>query len=339
MEAWIQALFSNAIIDEALNRFGRSVTDKKKLGDFENYVYEVKQGEEVWILRLTHSSHRTFEEIEAEVDWVNELHRGGVNVSRAHSSSNGKKVERIIVENGSFFACLFEKAPGFGVKPDDPTFGPQLYETWGREVGKMHRISMHDHPRGRRPRWDESDLLRFTHYLTSKEDSSLIKEGEKLVEEIKSFHETGETFGLIHSDVHHGNFFYDGKEIHLFDFDDSMYHYYVSDIAIPVYYAVWRKCGNEAKEIRAQFATEFLFWFLKGYREETNISNEWLRTLPLFLRLRDYELYTVFHKKFNRSTMDEEVRGYLQKIRERLIRSELIADITFDRLIHKVNEA
>ncbi|MGB7998588.1 MAG: hypothetical protein WCF60_00595, partial [Anaerobacillus sp.] len=105
------------------------------------------------------------------------------------------------------------------------------------------------------------------------------------------------------------------------------------------YYAVWRKCGNEAKEIRAQFATEFLFWFLKGYREETNISNEWLRTLPLFLRLRDYELYTVFHKKFNKSTMDEEVRGYLQKIRDRLIRSELIADLTFDRLIVKVDEA
>ncbi len=338
MEEWIQAVFSDAIIDEALNRFGGMFTNKKKLGDFENYVYEVKQGEEFWILRLTHSSHRTFEEIEAEIDWVNELHRGGVNVSRAYSSSNDKMVETVVVENGRFFACLFKKAPGFGVKTDDPSFGPQLYEAWGREVGKMHRISMQDHPRGRRHRWDESDLLRFA-YLTNNEDSSLIKDGEKLVEEIKSFHETGETFGLIHSDVHHGNFYYDGKEIHLFDFDDSMYHYYVSDIAIPVYYAVWRKCGNESKEVRTQYATEFLYWFLKGYRKETTISNEWLRTLPLFLRLRDYELYTVFHKKFNKSTMDEEVRGYLQKIRDRLIRSELIADLTFDRLIVKVDEA
>ncbi|MGB8002608.1 MAG: phosphotransferase, partial [Anaerobacillus sp.] len=268
MEEWIQAVFSDAIIDEALNRFGGMFTNKKKLGDFENYVYEVKQGEEFWILRLTHSSHRTFEEIEAEIDWVNELHRGGVNVSRAYSSSNDKMVETVVVENGRFFACLFKKAPGFGVKTDDPSFGPQLYEAWGREVGKMHRISMQDHPRGRRHRWDESDLLRFA-YLTNNEDSSLIKDGEKLVEEIKSFHETGETFGLIHSDVHHGNFYYDGKEIHLFDFDDSMYHYYVSDIAIPVYYADWRKCGNESKEVRTQCATEFLYWFLKGYRKET----------------------------------------------------------------------
>ncbi|MBN8209648.1 phosphotransferase [Bacillus sp. NTK071] len=337
MEAWIDNLFSEAILEDVIKRFGIHADEKKKLGDFENYVYEVKQGNQTWILRLTHSSHRSIEEIQAELDWINELHRQGVNVS---CSSFGQRVETIPLEQGSFYACLFDKAPGYIVKTDDLAFGPELFEAWGREVGKMHSISMNYQPaKGKRGRWDQGDLLRFEHYLTSSDDESIITSGERLVEEIKSFHETGKTFGLIHSDVHQGNFFYDGREIHLFDFDDSIYHYYSSDLAIPVYYAVWGKCGNESLQVRSAFATNFLYSFLKGYRKEATISNEWLRTIPFFLRLRDFELYTVFHKKFNVAFMKEKDEKALQGIRNRLINKELMADISFDSVMMKLENA
>lgn len=333
METWIEALFSEAILEDAIKRFGIQADEKKMLGDFENYVYEVKQGEQVWILRLTHSSHRSMEEIQAELDWVNELHRQGVNVSRAESE---QRIETIPLEKGSFYACLFNKAPGYVVKTDEPDFGSELFEAWGREVGKMHRISMNYHPPNGRSRWDQGDLLRFDHYLTSSEDESIITAGNRLVEEIKSFHETGKTFGLIHSDVHQGNFLYDCKEIHLFDFDDSIYHYYISDLAIPIYYAVWGKCGEESLQVRSAFATDFLYSFLKGYRKEATISNEWLRTIPFFLRLRDFELYTIFHKKFNVALMKKKEKKALQDIRHRLINKELIADISFDNVMMKL---
>ncbi|KMM39486.1 phosphotransferase enzyme family protein [Guptibacillus hwajinpoensis] len=337
MEAWIEALFSNAIVEEAMTLFGIHGEEKKKLGDFENYVYEVKRGEQLWILRLTHSSHRSFDEIQAELDWINELHRQGVNVSRTDS---GHRVEMIPVEKGCFYACLFDKVPGYAVKTDDSAFRSELFEAWGREIGKMHRISMNYQPaNGKRERWDQGDLLRFDHYLTRSDDANIITEGERLVDEIKSFHETGKTFGLIHSDVHHGNFFYDGNEIHIFDFDDSMYHYYSSDLAIPVYYAVWDKYGDESLQVRSAFATEFLYSFLKGYRMEATISNEWLKTIPCFLKLRDFELYTVFNKKFNVDRMQEKEKKALENIRHRLVNKELIADISFDSVMKKLEKA
>ncbi|WP_347551873.1 phosphotransferase [Pseudalkalibacillus hwajinpoensis] len=336
MESWIEALFSEDILKEAITRFGLQAADMKLLGDFENYVYEVREKTQVYVLRLTHSSHRSFQEVEAEIDWINDLHQNGANVSYVYPSTKQQFVEELPIQQGSFYACLFEKAPGYSIKPES-TFHTDLFEAWGKEVGKVHRLSMNYRPgKNRRKRWDQGDLIHFDRYLVNKDDAEIVREGKKLVETIKLFHETGKSFGLIHSDVHHGNFFFDGKEVHLFDFDDSTYHYYVSDLAIPVYYAIWRTCHNESLEVRSAFASEFMYAFLKGYQKESLLDKEWLKTLPFFLRLRDYELYTVFHKKFDVPNMKNENRLLLANIRHRLIQNEVIADINYDNVMEKL---
>jgi len=54
---------------------------------------------------------------------------------------------------------------------------------------------------------------------------------------------------LIHTDVHAGNFFVDDGRITVFDFDDSSYQWFASDIAIALYYTIWRKFdGHEQRE-------------------------------------------------------------------------------------------
>ncbi|MDO6654905.1 phosphotransferase enzyme family protein [Anaerobacillus sp. 1_MG-2023] len=336
MEAWIEAMFSQTFVDEAIDRFGIQKIGVKKLGDFENYVFEVEEKNISWILRFTHSSHRTIEEVKSELVWVNHLYDEGAHVARAYPSKYNKMIEIFSSENGQFFACLFNKVPGRAVKVEDPIFGSPLFEAWGKEIGKLHDISMRNKVSVKRQRWDAGDLLQFDRYLSKTEDARIIIEGKRLIEEIQTFHETGKTFGLIHSDVHHGNFHFDGKSIHLFDFDDSMYHYYISDIAIPVYYAVWQKCGTASLTERSTFATEFLSSFLRGYREEVHVSDEWLKTIPYFLRLRDFELYTVFHKKFDVELMSVKEKGMLDGIRSRLMRSELIAKPAFEELENRI---
>ena len=336
MEAWIDVMFSQTLVDEASKRFGIQVTRIEKIGDFENYVFEVKDKNRSWILRFTHSSHRSLEEVKAELDWIDRLHNDRVHVARPYPSVNDKMVEQFSLENGYFFACLFEKVPGYPIKVSDPLFDAPLFEAWGKEIGKMHRISMGKHVSVKRQRWDAGDLLQFDRYLSKRKDARIIIEGKRLIKEIQTFHETGKTFGLIHSDVHHGNFHYDGNAIHLFDFDDAMYHYYVSDIAIPVYYAVWNKCGTESLAERSSFATEFLRSFLKGYREEVDVSNEWLQTLPYFLRLRDFELYSVFNKKFDLTKINDEEKKMVSGIRQRLMSSELIAEPALENIANQI---
>lgn len=52
--------------------------DEKPLGDFENYIFKAKgdRGED-YVLRLTHSSHRSKQGVEAELDFYDMLRRMG----------------------------------------------------------------------------------------------------------------------------------------------------------------------------------------------------------------------------------------------------------------------
>ncbi|UOR11299.1 phosphotransferase enzyme family protein [Halobacillus amylolyticus] len=332
MEQWFEEQFSDHLLNEAGSQFNTDATHAKKLGDFENYVFEVYQNNQPYILRLTHSSHRSKTEVEAELHWINYLHANGINASYVHPSKKDELVAKIPIQQGSFYVCLFDKAPGTRVQ----STSPELFEKWGRVTGHMHRVTK-EYKAGssQRKRWDQDDLLDFRHYLNEDTDRQIILSGEALISEIQALPETNDSFGLIHNDLHSGNFFYHQGDLHLFDFDDSTYVYYMSDIAIPMYYSVLTKYGSKDVTTRSQFAKEFLSHFLKGYQKETSVDPFWLNQIPLFLKLRDYTLYTVFHKKFNPEKLPEGEKQLFNQIRSRLIHNEPIVDIDAQDILQK----
>ncbi|KIL51812.1 phosphotransferase enzyme family protein [Jeotgalibacillus soli] len=337
MEQWIEALFTKDLLNEAASRYNADATEAKKLGDFENYVFEVYKNDQPYILRLTHSSHRNMADVEAELEWINYLHAKAINVSLVHQSKNGSLVEEIPVGNTSFFVCLFDKAPGNPVKIDDPLFGPKLFEKWGQITGGMHRVTKDYQPGDhKREHWEEDDVLDFGLYLDKEKDAKIIADGEEVVRVIKGLPVTKESFGLIHSDIHPGNFFLDGNEIHVFDFDDSAYFYYMSDIAIPLYYAVWWKCRNEILEDRSEFGKELLYHFLKGYQKVNKIDPEWIYRIPLFLQLRDYVLYAVFHKKVDMENASDNTQQLVAQIRDRLLRNEPMVELQYGEVLERL---
>ncbi|MFB5662603.1 phosphotransferase enzyme family protein [Alteribacillus sp. HJP-4] len=338
MEQWIEELFTDELLIEAAGRYGAAVSKSEKLGDFENYVFEVHINDTPYILRLTHSSHRSKAAIEAEIDWVNFLHSHDINVSLVHPSRNGELVEVIPAGDTSFFVCLFEKAPGQRVKISDELFGPELFEKWGKITASMHSVSMDYQPgASRREDWLAEDLHNLPYYLDQQKDKEIISGGKQIVNSINAMPKTKETFGLIHADIHPGNFFYHDGEIHVFDFDDSVYFYYVSDIAIPIYYSVWIKHSGSSLEERSRFGEELLYHFLKGYKTILPLDPDFIKKIPLFLRLRDYDLYAVFHKKWDVATLGEKEQQLLARIRNRLVTGELVAEINYDRLLSNLS--
>jgi amicoumacin kinase len=58
--------------------------------------------------------------------------------------------------------------------------------------------------------------------------------------------------------------------------------------------------------------------FLRGYREEAEISNEWLSKLPLFLRLREIIVYAGMHRSYDMTKLDDWTRDYLAFSRARI---------------------
>ncbi|HSO57672.1 MAG TPA: phosphotransferase [Paenisporosarcina sp.] len=337
MEQWVEKLFTENVLKEAAARYGANASNVKKLGDFENYVYEVERAGTPYILRLTHSSHRTKKEVEGELKWINFLHGHDINVSLVHTSENRELVEVLPVDDSFFYVCLFDKAPGTSVKMNSPQFGPELFEKWGAITARMHLATeQYQDAETQRLQWDEDDLIELEKFVDSNKDKAIIKGNQQLVATIQQLPQTNETYGLIHSDIHMGNFFYHDGNIHVFDFDDAMYFYFISDIAIPLYYSTWWKYREETLEIRSAFGTEFLVHFLKGYMSVRQMPLEWLEHIPLFLKLRDYTLYGVFHKKMDLAIGHEQENKLVAGIRERLIKNEPMVDLNYREIWEQV---
>lgn len=77
MEIAVERVFTNEILAEAAKIFNVKV-EEKPLGDFENYIFKAKdKNDEDYVLRLTHSSHRSKKEVEAELDFYGMLRSMG----------------------------------------------------------------------------------------------------------------------------------------------------------------------------------------------------------------------------------------------------------------------
>ncbi|GIN61307.1 hypothetical protein J27TS8_13000 [Robertmurraya siralis] len=324
MEKRVADVFTDEIMKTAFQQFSIQ-KEMQKLGDFENYVYEVVKNKQSYILRLTHSSHRSQESICSELDWINYLHNCGMNVPKVYETVKGKLVAAIRARDGSyFFGSLFSKAPGSPVKVNDENFSKKLFYQWGSTIGKIHSATKEYH-RGEgvkeRLHWNEDELLAIERYIP-KEEELVISNAKKLIANIERLERTADQYGLIHSDLHQGNFFYDGKDIHVFDFDDCCFHWFCSDIAIPIYYATLFRYPDNKKGERDAFASIFLESFIAGYTTENNLPDDWIKQVLLFLRLRDVTLYSVFHKKIATEDRSERVKALLKEIRARIERNE-----------------
>lgn len=148
MEIAVERVFTNEILEEAGNLFNVTV-EKNPLGDFENYIFHAKdESGGSYVLRLTHSSHRSEKQIEAELDFLQYLGEHEAKIARPYYSKSRKLVEEIQVVDGTFFyASLFLYAKGERVKDSTSIhWGEDLFEAWGKAIGQLYRLTM-DYPK------------------------------------------------------------------------------------------------------------------------------------------------------------------------------------------------
>lgn len=329
MEKAVSSLMTQEILDDFLARFGLT-EEVKKLGDFENYVYETYKNGQPYIMRITHSSHRSREEVLSELDWMRYLNSEGLSVPEVFPSGNELLVEVIQAEDKSqFYGCLFAKAPGSAVSVRSEKFNEELFLKWGETTGRMHQATKSYSPSAgikKRSSWDDDDLLSVEKYFPS-EEGQLVENAKAIIAAVAALPQNTDNYGLIHTDIHSGNFFYDGNQIHVFDFDDASYHWFNSDIAIPLYYAILYRMPASEEAERNRFGQIFLDAFARGYQRANPLPEGWKEQVPLFLMLRDIVLYSVLHKKIAPEDRDEKLQAMMKEIAVRIRRKQPIVNI------------
>ncbi|MBT2695228.1 phosphotransferase [Bacillus sp. ISL-55] len=329
MEKSVSALMTQEILHNFLERFGLE-REFKKLGDFENYVYETYRNGHPFIMRLTHSSHRSKNEVLSELDWMKHLNSKGLSVPEVFPSTQGYLVEEVLAADQSgFYGCLYAKAKGKAVSVRSDEFNEELFRKWGEMTGRMHHATKSYKPSSgiiARSSWNEDELLSVEKYYPS-DERVLIDNANQVIAAISALPKNVDNYGIIHGDIHSGNFFYDGERIHVFDFDDASYHWFASDIAIPLYYSIIYQIPASEDEERSRFGKLFLEAFIEGYQKANQLPEGWNEQVPMFLMLRDILLYAVLHKKIAPEDRDEKLQVMMEEIADRIRNKKPIVNI------------
>ncbi len=272
-----QHIFASLNIDPA---------DLKDLGGFESFVFLHLPSDE--IVRVTHESHRSVDQILAEMNFLKFLASHGAAVS----TPVYVKAPELVIQIGEFIVSRFTCARGRRVESSD--WHPDLFQQWGANIGQFHMLSQkYDAPGPRRTSWQADSNFALAELPASESVVSEIA-GEAL-KRLAQLPTDSAYFGLIHGDAHSGNFFIDGDKLTFFDFDDCGYQWFGYDVATILFGAVMQSWMDESPAAQVEAAEAFLPAFLEGYKQFMPTSTLLLEQMPLFLKIRELSLYRVIH--------------------------------------------
>ncbi len=276
-----------------------------------NYVYFFKNEKEIYWLRFSKKDENSLEQIEAEIEFLLYLKNSGFPAVYPIKSKNNKYVEVVENDLNTYYAVVFNKADGVNLDIDD--MAESQFECWGKSLALLHNLSKSFKPKEYvRNSWKE--MLEFTRDILSNfpDEKYAIEELNRVEEWLNSLPVTDENYGLIHYDFELDNIFFSKKsnEFYVIDFDSSMYHWYVMDIASAL---------GDLHELEDSRAKSGLQYFLKGYRSIINIDEGFIKLLPKFERFHNLITFARLLRSLQDSNFAQEP-NWLQDLRPRLLK-------------------
>ncbi len=328
MEQAIRDQYNEKVFHELIGKYKIDPSRIRPLGGFESFVYEFDRGERQYVLRISHTGlRRKKEQVYAEADFINYLAAHGVPVARVVPSPEGNLLEAAENENPLFVAVSFEKAKG--APPKKHHWIPPFFEDYGEIMGRIHRVTKEYQPTNplyKRPEGQE-DLIGFAERFLPSSEAEIIEKWNRSVAYLATLPKGKDEYGLIHQDMHGGNFFVDDRgELTFFDFDDSQYFWFAHDIAMALFYVVPHHCT--AKE-DVEKAREFLKHFMLGYRKENHLQEHWIKEIPTFLKLREMDLYIAIHRSRDLNNLDPWCASFMHQRREKILKDIPYIDMDF----------
>lgn len=325
-------LLTQDLLATAARQFSVDPSTICYIGGFENVIYQGLRNNTPVIIRITHEKYRTAALIYSELHWLQYLQDNGASVCGPLPSTRGKLVETIVVQGTALHISVFAKAPGVRIKISQERGNKELFQAWGRATGQLHRLTKsYRRPAELIPRGDAADNFWETLAPWLPQESELREKINGIVNAVASLPKTVDWYGLIHSDIHSGNFFYDAGRLYIFDFDDCCRHQLASDIAIPLYYAIWAN-DLETQAEKDEFGQFFARHFLHGYLDQHTLSLEQIQTLPLLLQFRDCELLAVLLAEFG-DAMTEKQAALIDTFKTRILENKLMVNVDWKKLL------
>ena len=249
-----------------------------------------KNEDKQYILRIADLGDRSEKDYLAETEYVHYLAENGAPVAYVIPSVNGRLVESMEAEGKTVYVSLFAYAKGMllvdnGYRYREGASLDEYFYNTGKALGAIHRLSKEYEPV--HPRQDYFDKYNMTYLnqLIPDEYSELKTAIAKRLDEFHVLPKDKDSYGMVHFDYSDGNYHVnmDTGAITVFDFDNCMNCWYMFDLANLWLHNegwTWQEADPGKKFELMQQCFEYQ---LQGYKTETEVPEEMLEKLPLFI--------------------------------------------------------
>lgn len=240
------------------------------------------------VLRVHRENYHTHAAIESELDWLTALHGGPVSTNVVIPTVEGSRVVSTEVRGVERHAVLFEVMSG--VHPDEEALHVTDFETLGRITAHLHNhAKVWSRPEGfTRFSWDQDQILgdqpRWGRWQDGfdigPDEEQVLGQAADLVSERLAAYGTGpDRFGLIHADLRLANLLVQQDDVHVIDFDDCGFSWFMLDFGTAVSFI------EEDPRVPSWQAA-----WVRGYRSVSTLAEEDEAMLPTFVMLRRLHL-------------------------------------------------
>lgn len=288
----------------------------------ENAVFSVGCNGERYALRIHRADYHSDNALRSELEWMAELNRSGIKTPDVIPASDGELFKVVSVEGVpeprqvDILGWVDGKALGSieeGSSSDDET-AVANYRIVGELMAKLHSQAQHwDKPENfTRHAWDIDGLLgesplwgRFWELeaLTDNQRELIQRARSKARQELESFGQGDDRYGLIHGDFLPENLLRCDNGIRLIDFDDAGFGWHLFDIATSLFFL-----ADEA------FFDEVVMAFIEGYRSQRELPDCHLEKLSAFFLIRGLTYLGWAHTRKETETAKEMTPLIIEKM-------------------------
>lgn len=309
------------------------------MGNSGNLIFEVKRGQDKYILRASEYGSEKKEHIEFELKWMEYLSDNLPGVVRPQKSVKNNLCEVINVTGKAYILCLLEKAPGKIVDIDNPNeFNEELFFHLGSLMGDMHRLTMGYRGNIIKPEFEWTGPVNSWRYENPILDDKVRFCLKKYYEEINTLPKGKDNYGIIHWDIHTDNFFSDNGKIKLFDFEACQFNWYAADMASAIFFMVMKGAGplrHKSEKERTEFAETYIISYLKGYLETNATSEYWIKKIDLFIKYQMGDEY-LYAQNYWPDELAHLRDWYLNWHKERITKDMPYVFIDYDKIIKSI---
>ena len=249
-----------------------------------------RNGKKRYVLRISALGDRSENEYLAETEFVRFLAENGAPVADVIPSIQGRLVECVEADGKVMYISLFACAKGMLIADNGYRYreGAPLTEYFyntGKALGAIHRLSKTYAPVHRRLHYFDKYNMEYLDHLIPDKYAELKTAIAKRLEAFHALPTDKSFYGLVHFDFSDGNYHIDMDTgaITVFDFDNCMNCWYMFDLAnLWIHNEGWTRHETDPGK-RFALMQQCFGLQLQGYRTETDLPEEMLEKLPLFI--------------------------------------------------------